>query len=115
METSLCQTTVPLLPQRCRKLRSSVTAARTAQYGALTRGRYVVDEHTKAQMRKVLAEIQDGTFAREWIAEYAAGNVHYKALKGADMQHPVEVAGRKLRSAMNWLGTESKAGQEAVA
>lgn len=84
----------------------------TAQYGALTRGPYVVDEHAKAQMRKVLAQIQDGTFAREWIAEYAADNVRYKALKQADLQHPIEAAGRKLRSAMNWLNSESKAGQE---
>jgi ketol-acid reductoisomerase len=75
----------------------------TAQYGALTRGTYVIDEHARAQMRRILAEIQDGTFAREWIAEYAAGNGNYKSLKQADLQHPVEQIGRELRAGMKWL------------
>ena len=75
----------------------------TAQYGALTRGDYVVDDNTRAQMRKVLTEIQDGTFARQWIAEYAAGNAHYKALKQADLEHPIEKIGRSLRANMKWL------------
>ncbi len=75
----------------------------TAQYGALTRGNYVVDDNTRAQMRKVLTEIQDGTFARQWIAEYAAGNANYKALKQADLEHPIEATGRKLRANMPWL------------
>ncbi len=76
----------------------------TAQYGALTRGPYIVDDHTRAQMRKVLAEIQDGTFARQWIAEYKAGNANYKAMKQADLDHPIEATGRTLRAAMAWLG-----------
>ncbi|GAB2624198.1 ketol-acid reductoisomerase [Novilysobacter erysipheiresistens] len=75
----------------------------TAQYGALTRGNYVVDDNTRAQMRKVLAEIQDGTFARQWIAEYAAGNANYKALKQADLDHPIEQVGQRLRANMKWL------------
>ncbi len=77
----------------------------TAQYGALTRGPYVVDDNTRAQMKKILAEIQDGTFARQWIAEYAAGNKQYKALKQEDLDHPIEATGRKLRAAMPWLST----------
>src|SRR5690606_18854852 len=76
----------------------------TAQYGDLTRGPYVIDDHAKAQMKKILTEIQDGTFARQWIAEYAAGNAQYKALKQADLDHPIEAVGRKLRGAMKWLG-----------
>jgi len=75
----------------------------TAQYGALTRGDYVVDANTRAQMRKVLAEIQDGTFARQWIAEYTAGNANYRALKQADLEHPIEQVGAKLRARMPWL------------
>jgi ketol-acid reductoisomerase len=75
----------------------------TAQYGALTRGDYVVDANTRAQMKKVLTEIQDGTFARQWIAEYAAGNANYKAMKQADLDHPIEVVGKKLRANMKWL------------
>jgi ketol-acid reductoisomerase len=81
----------------------------TAQYGALTRGDYVVDANTRAQMKKVLAEIQDGTFARQWIAEYAAGNANYKALKQADLEHPIEATGRKLRANMPWLANAPQA------
>jgi ketol-acid reductoisomerase len=66
----------------------------TAQYGALTRGDYIVDANTRAQMKKVLTEIQDGTFARQWIAEYAAGNANYKAMKQADLDHPIEASAR---------------------
>ncbi len=77
----------------------------TAQYGALTRGNYVVDDNTRAQMKKVLAEIQDGTFARQWIAEYAAGNANYKAMKQADLDHPIEAIGKKLRANMKWLAS----------
>ncbi|MEI2456664.1 ketol-acid reductoisomerase [Lysobacter firmicutimachus] len=87
----------------------------TAQYGALTRGPYVVDDNTKAQMRKVLAEIQDGTFAKQWIAEYAAGNAHYKALKQGDLEHPIEAVGKKLRANMKWLDTAPKAQPAAPA
>ena len=81
----------------------------TAQYGALTRGNYIVDEHTRAQMRKVLQEIQDGTFARQWIAEYAAGNANYRAMKQADLEHPVEAIGKKLRANMKWLASSQPA------
>ncbi|WP_242109930.1 ketol-acid reductoisomerase [Luteimonas aquatica] len=87
----------------------------TAQYGDLTRGPYVIDEHARAQMRKILAEIQDGTFARQWIAEYAAGNAHYKALKQADLDHPIEAVGRKLRGAMKWLDNAPKPAAKAPA
>ena len=80
----------------------------TAQYGALTRGSYVVDDNTKAQMRKVLTEIQDGTFARQWIAEYASGNANYKALKRGDLEHPIEAVGKKLRANMKWLDNAPK-------
>ncbi|MEZ0469154.1 ketol-acid reductoisomerase [Luteimonas salinilitoris] len=87
----------------------------TAQYGDLTRGPYVIDDHARAQMKKILAEIQDGTFARQWIAEYAAGNGNYKALKQADLDHPIEAVGAKLRGAMKWLqqAPEQASGQAA--
>jgi ketol-acid reductoisomerase len=75
----------------------------TAQYGALTRGPVVVDEHAREQMRRVLREIQDGTFARQWIDEYRGGNAQYKALKQGDLDHPIEATGRKLRAGMKWL------------
>ena len=56
-------------------------------------------------MKKILTEIQDGTFARQWIAEYDAGNANYEALKQADLDHPIEVVGKKLRANMKWLAT----------
>ena len=62
----------------------------TAQYGDYTRGPRVVDDATKERMKAILREIQDGTFAREWTAEYAAGLPNYKAYKRKDQEHPIE-------------------------
>ena len=73
----------------------------------------MVDDNTRAQMRKVLTEIQDGTFARQWIAEYAAGNANYKAMKQADLDHPIETVGKQLRANMQWLGTSQAANTPA--
>ena len=75
----------------------------TAQYGDLTRGPRVVDEHTRQQMRTVLREIQDGQFAREWIAEHQSGRARYQALKQRDLDHPIEAVGKRLRASMSWL------------
>ena len=75
----------------------------TAQYGDYTRGPRVVDAATKDKMRAVLKEIQDGTFAKEWTAEYAAGLPNYKALKQRDLDHPIEKVGAALRARMPWL------------
>ncbi len=82
----------------------------TAQYGDLTRGPRVVNAETRQRMREVLGEIRDGTFAREWVAEYAAGNPQYKALKQRDLTHPIEQVGAALRARMGWL----RAGRDAA-
>ncbi len=87
----------------------------TAQYGDLTRGPQVIDAQTKARMKDVLTQIQDGRFAREWIAEYKAGNPNYKALKQADLDHPIEAVGEKLRAAMPWLAQNKDTKKEAKA
>jgi len=81
----------------------------TAKYGDLTRGPRVVDEHCRERMREVLGEIRDGTFAREWQAEYEAGMPRYRAMMAADMEHPVEKVGRELRARMSWLQPAKKA------
>lgn len=81
----------------------------TAQYGDYTRGPRVVDASTKDKMRTILKEIQDGTFAREWTAEYAAGLPNYKALKQNDLNHPIEKVGAALRARMPWLQPEQAA------
>ncbi len=75
----------------------------TAQYGDYTRGTRVVDASTKDKMRAVLKEIQDGTFAKEWTAEYAAGLPNYKKFKQNDLDHPIEKVGAALRARMPWL------------
>jgi ketol-acid reductoisomerase len=75
----------------------------TAEYGDLTRGPRVVNADTKAEMKKILAEITSGQFAREWRAEYEGGMKNFKRLYEADNSHPVEVIGRKLRKMMPWL------------
>jgi ketol-acid reductoisomerase len=75
----------------------------TAQYGDLTRGPRVIDDMVKDEMRQILAEVQDGTFAREWILENQAGRPVYNALKRQDSQHPIETVGANLRKMMPWL------------
>jgi len=83
----------------------------TAQYGDYISGPRVVDAATKERMKGVLKDIQDGTFARNWIAEYQAGLPNYKRLKQADLEHPIEQVGAKLRARMAWLQSGAKAGQ----
>jgi ketol-acid reductoisomerase len=75
----------------------------TAEYGDLTRGPRLVNAAVKAEMKKVLSEIQSGQFAREWRAEYEGGMKNFNRLYNADNNHPVETTGRRLRKLMPWL------------
>jgi ketol-acid reductoisomerase len=75
----------------------------TAEYGDYTRGPRVIDEMVKEEMMAILAEIQDGSFAKEWILENQAGRPVYNALKRMDEEHPLELVGRELREMMPWL------------
>ena len=75
----------------------------TAEYGDYTRGPRVIDEMVKDEMAQILAEIQDGTFAKEWILENQAGRPVYNALKRMDAEHPIEAVGEELRAMMPWL------------
>jgi ketol-acid reductoisomerase len=75
----------------------------TAEYGDYTRGPRVIDEMVKDEMQDILNEIQDGTFAREWILENQAGRPSFNALKRKDAEHPLEIVGKKLREMMPWL------------
>jgi ketol-acid reductoisomerase len=75
----------------------------TAKYGDLTRGPRVINERTKKEMRRILKEIQSGKFARQWIAETEGGAKEYARLLKADLQHPIERVGEKLRARMPWL------------
>jgi len=75
----------------------------TAEYGDYTRGPRVINEMVREEMMAILAEIQDGTFAKEWILENQAGRPVYNALKRMDEEHPLELVGRELREMMPWL------------
>jgi ketol-acid reductoisomerase len=75
----------------------------TAEYGDYTRGPVVVDQHVKDKMRGVLKQIQDGTFAREWILENQAGRPSFNALRRMNEEHPIEQVGAELRGMMTWL------------
>ncbi len=75
----------------------------TAEYGDYTRGPRVVDDRTKAEMRKILEEIQNGKFAGEWILENQAGRPSFNAYRRIEAQHPVEKVGQELRDMMSWL------------
>jgi len=78
----------------------------TAEYGDLTRGKRVIGEPTRQAMKDVLAEIQSGDFAREWIAENQAGQENFKRMRSEQADHQVEREGKQLRSMMDWIDTE---------
>jgi ketol-acid reductoisomerase len=75
----------------------------TAEYGDLTRGKRIVDQQTRAAMRKILAEIQSGDFAREWIAENKAGQENFLRMREEGKNHQIEREGKELRSMMDWI------------
>ncbi len=75
----------------------------TAAYGDMVSGPRVVDANSRAQMKAVLRDIQDGTFARNWIAENEAGMPEFKRMMKADLEHPIEKVGAELRGRMDWL------------
>ena len=75
----------------------------TAAWGDMVSGPRVVDENSRAAMKAILADIQDGTFARNWLAENEAGMPEFKRRMNADLEHPIEKVGAGLRSRMDWL------------
>ncbi len=83
----------------------------TAEYGDLTRGPRVVTEATKAEMKKILTEIQTGQFAEEWIAESESGRKNYHRLQEEGKKHPIEEVGAELRAMMPFIN----AGKQKVA
>jgi ketol-acid reductoisomerase len=89
----------------------------TAEYGDYTRGPRIVNQETRAEMKKILSEIQSGEFARQWIAENKAGRHKFLAMREAARNQPVETVGRELREMMTFLKKRKEAGvpQEATA
>ncbi len=75
----------------------------TAKYGGMTRGKRIINESVKNEMRKILREVQSGEFAREWILENMAGRPSYSKLLEMEKNHPIEKVGKELRKMMPWL------------
>ncbi|MGH9154391.1 MAG: ketol-acid reductoisomerase [Acidimicrobiales bacterium] len=75
----------------------------TAEYGDYTRGPRVITDETRAEMRRILDEIRDGSFAKEWIAENRAGRPRFNQLREKGRQHPIEEVGSQLRAMMPWI------------
>lgn len=75
----------------------------TAKYGDLSRGPRVIDARVREEMKKILAEVRSGAFAKEWIAEDASGRPNYKALLQRDLDHAIEKTGKAMREHMAWL------------
>ncbi|HUR85936.1 MAG TPA: ketol-acid reductoisomerase [Solirubrobacteraceae bacterium] len=78
----------------------------TAEYGDYTRGKRVITDDTRANMRKILEEIQNGDFAREWIAENRAGQENFKRMRAEQAASAVERSGKELRAMMDWIDTD---------
>jgi ketol-acid reductoisomerase len=82
------------------------SVSNTAEYGDLTRGKRVIGEPTRDAMKRLLEEIQNGSFAREWIAENRAGQENFRRMREEQARHQVEVVGRDLRAQMDWIDSE---------
>src|SRR5579884_1643727 len=87
------------------KMRWSISE--TAEWGDYVTGPRIITDTTKAEMKKVLSEIQDGSFANTWMAEYKAGLPKYNEYKKADSEHLLETTGKKLRKLMSWVDEEA--------
>src|SRR4051812_10441459 len=85
----------------------------TAEYGDVTRGPRIVTAETKAEMKRVLGEIQDGSFAKEWIGEWRSGHKNFDALRKAGEEHQIEEVGARLRSMMPWISQGKQRVQDA--
>jgi ketol-acid reductoisomerase len=75
----------------------------TAEYGDYTRGPRIINDETKAEMRKILREIQRGQFAREWVLENQAHRAEFLAIRKRESEHPIEEVGGRLRKMMSWI------------
>jgi ketol-acid reductoisomerase len=79
----------------------------TAEFGDMTRGPRIITDDTRAEMKKILREIQDGQFAKEWVLENQANRPQFNALRERDRNHLIEKVGRDLRAMMSWIAASS--------
>jgi ketol-acid reductoisomerase len=85
----------------------------TAKYGDVTRGPRIITDETKAEMKRILTEIQDGRFAEEWIGESRGGRARFHDLLAKGAEHPVEKVGKELRGMMPWISAGKQSVTEA--
>jgi ketol-acid reductoisomerase len=83
--------------------RMNYSVSDTAEYGGMTRGKKVITDETRQTMREILKDVQDGTFAKEWLAEYADGQPNMNKLRDETKGHQIEKVGVKLREMMSWV------------
>jgi ketol-acid reductoisomerase len=79
----------------------------TAEYGDMTRGKRIITDETRAEMKRILGEIQQGEFAREWIQENKAGRPEFSVVQKREAGHQIETVGKDLRGMMSWIDSES--------
>ncbi len=79
------------------------SVSNTAEYGGLTRGDVLIDAGVRRRMKKLLADIQDGSFAKEWVEEWKSGGKKFKELEATERNHPVEKVGREIRRLMPFI------------
>ena len=82
------------------------SVSNTAEFGDYTRGPRIVTDETRQEMKRILKEIQNGQFAREWILENKAGAPAFKATRRRERTHGVEEVGRRLRKLMTWINSK---------
>ncbi len=88
--------------------RMNYSVSDTAEYGGMTRGKRLITAETKKEMKNILTEIQDGTFAKEWLDEYNSGQPLMNKLREETKEHQIEKVGAKLREMMAWLFKKNK-------
>jgi len=79
------------------------SVSETAEHGDYTGGPRIITEATLLEMRRMLREIQDGSYARSWILENMAGRTFFNTMRRREQEHPIEQVGKKLRAMMPWL------------
>ncbi|OHE85542.1 MAG: ketol-acid reductoisomerase [Verrucomicrobia bacterium RIFCSPLOWO2_12_FULL_64_8] len=90
------------------------SVSETAKYGDLTRGKRIITQRTRAEMKKILKEIQSGQFTREWVREYQTGKKNYTRLLNAGASHQIEKVGERLRAMMPWMTKKNIKGVQAA-
>ena len=83
--------------------RMNYSVSDTAEYGGMTRGKMVIGEASRQAMKEILADVQNGKFAKEWLDEHASGQMNMEKLRQENREHPIEKVGARLREMMSWI------------